>query len=141
MRQVEGLARKNILPLECMADGRAELMISEYCAVGTLLGEKPGGQPCLEGQFFLKDRFGEQFPLVTDQLGRMRILNAKELCLLEQVALLGAAPVERLRVDARYLPADEVGRRVADYRRAIDGKGDFAARAGTTRGHYFRGVV
>ena len=139
LRQIEALARKNILPLECMADGRAELMISEYCAVGTLIG-KPGGQPCLNGQYFLKDRFGERFPLVTDQLGRMRILNAKELCLIEQVALLRAAPMERLRIDARYLPANFVRRRVADYRRAIDGKGDLAARAGTTRGHCFRGV-
>jgi putative protease len=142
--QVEEMARKGILPIECMADGRAELMISEYCAAGVWLdggGEKSGGRPCVEKQYFLQDRFGEQFPIVTDQLGRMRILNAKELCLLEQAARLSAAPVERLRIDARYLPAQEVRRRVADYRQAIDGKSDFAARAGTTRGHYFRGVI
>jgi putative protease len=142
--QAEELSGKGILPLECMADGRAELMISEYCAIGVWLGNGGGkscARPCADKQYFLKDRFGEQFPIVTDQLGRMRILNSKELCLIGQVARLSAAPVERLRIDARYLSAQEVRRRVADYRRAIDGKGDFAARAGTTRGHYFRGVL
>jgi putative protease len=137
LKQVEGIAQKGILPIECMADGRAELMVSEYSAIDTLLGGAPPGA----GQYFLRDRFGELFPVANDQWGRMRVLNAKELCLSEQVGLLAAAPVERLRLDARCLSAEEAGRRVALYREALDGQGGFAARPGTTRGHYFRGVL
>jgi putative protease len=144
MAQVEDLAQRGILPLECMVDGRAELMVSEYCAIDGLPGDRredAGGKVAARERYFLKDRLDARFPVIADQFGRMHVLNAKELCLIEQVGRLAAAPVGRLRIDVRYMAAGEVKNRVAEYRLAADGKGDFTARAGTTRGHYFRGVL
>ncbi len=138
MQQVEELAAQNLLPVECVVHGRMEMMVSEYCAPGSLLGEAA----CQSGKYFLEDRKGEHFPIVTDQFCRMHILNAKELCLLDSVERFQKAGVERIRIDGRYM--DVAGLRTAtdDYRAALDGRAVSSSKySGITRGHYFRGVV
>ncbi len=135
LAQVNALAEKSCLPVECIVHGRIELMISAYCAIGSFLGEidrKPCQHICRGGNFYLRDRKNIEFPVVTDQFCRMHVLNSKTLSMIERRA--DFENVARLRVDCRYLNLEEVAQIVQAY------KFGGAEIENFTRGHYFRGV-
>ena len=136
LAQIKILAKKSPLPTECIVHGRQELMISAYCVPGSFLGEvdkKVCSRPCKAQKFFLRDRKGELFPVVSDKFCRMHILNAKTLSMIEHRA--DFAGVARLRVDCRYLSAEETKKIIRAYKFGGMEIENF------TRGHYFRGVT
>ena len=133
--QVKSLAKKSPLPVECIVHGRQELMISAYCVIGSFLGDldkKNCPHVCRTKNFYLRDRKGELFPVVTDQFCRMHILNAKTLSMIEHRADFDG--VTRIRVDCRDLTLQETAQIVHAY------KAGGAEIENFTRGHYFRGV-
>ena len=136
LAQVKALAKKSCLPVECIVHGRQELMISAYCVLGSFLGgldKKNCPRICRTKDFFLRDRKGELFPVVTDQFCRMHILNAKTLSMIEHRADFGG--VARIRVDCRALTLAETAQIVRAYKFGGEEIENF------TRGHYFRGVL
>ena len=46
LEQIKNLAKKSPLPVECIVHGRAELMISSYCVLGSFLGEVDKKNSC-----------------------------------------------------------------------------------------------
>ena len=133
LAQVNALAENSPLPVECIVHGRAELMISAYCAIGSFLGDVNNCPHfCRRNDFYLRDRKNILFPAVTDQFCRMHILNSKTLSMIERRA--DFENVARLRLDGRYLSAEEIARVVRAYKSGGEEIADF------TRGHYFRGV-
>lgn len=144
MAQVEHLASVTPIPLECMVQGRLEMMVSEYCVGGSFLGDLHQGNckfNCRE-KLFLGDRKDAQFPVVTDQYCRMHILNAHELSLLANVQHLQEMGVESLRIDGRDYDETRLGELITLYRRVLGGAVEAPENLpGTTRGHYFRGVL
>ncbi|WP_084576955.1 DUF3656 domain-containing protein [Sporomusa malonica] len=152
--QVEELAAKKLAPVECLVHGYLTLMISDYCMPGSFLGGqdiKNCDQACLRGQYWIKDRMNELFPIATDQFCRMHILNAKELSMLPHIPRLMRAGLSRLRFEAKYSSIKEVARITRLYRELIDqgerhplilqDKTASAEHEHITRGHYFRGVL
>ena len=152
--QMEALVQKSVLPLECIVHGRIELMVSAYCAPGSFLGNVGSGAcsaPCARGAYFLKDRTGALFPIVTDAGCQMHILNAKVLSMLPHAGKLARLGVEGIRVDGRAMSARELGEIVRAYREFLycdeelsEAQKERARRiegADVTRGHYFRGVL
>ena len=136
LTQIKSLAKKSPLPVECIVHGRQELMISAYCVLGSFIGgldKKNCPHVCRTKKFFLRDRMGELFPVVTDQFCRMHILNAKTLSMIEHRADFDG--VARLRIDCRYLTVDETEKIVRAYKFGGTEIENF------TRGHYFRGVI
>ena len=134
--QIKSLAKKSCLPIECIVHGRQELMISAYCVPGSFLGnldKKNCPHVCRAKNFFLRDRKGELFPVVTDQFCRMHILNAKTLSMIEHRADFDG--VARIRVDCRALTLQETAQIVRAYKSGGEEIKNF------TRGHYFRGVL
>lgn len=144
MEQIEHLAGCSPLMLECLVQGRLEMMVSEYCIAGSFLGELHNGK-CTYGckeQLYLQDRKEEKFPIVNDQYCRMHILNAHDLSMLKYVKHMAQSGVQRLRIDARNYNAEETAKIVSMYRQVLSG--DVQAEENlpqTTRGHYFRGVL
>lgn len=152
--QVEDLASKKLAQLECLVHGYITLMISEYCMLGSFMGGdniKKCTRPCFKGQYWLKDRKEELFPIATDQFCRMHVFNAKELSMLPHVPRLMRSGVSRLRIEAKYSSLKEVARITGLYRSLID-LGDqhplliedkiaSVEHEHITRGHYFRGVL
>ncbi len=135
LTQVKSLVKKSCLPVECIVHGRQELMISAYCVLGSFLGgldKKICPHVCRAKNFFLRDRKGELFPVVTDQFCRMHILNAKTLSMIEHRADFDG--VARIRVDCRALTLKETAQIVHAYKFGGNEIENF------TRGHYFRGV-
>jgi putative protease len=150
--QVQKLAQQNILPLECLVHGQLTLMISEFCALGSYLGESEGGAcegVCQHDAYRLQDRKDEFFPVLTDDDCRMHILNGKELSMLPHVAKFAQYGVTRLRIEACQMKPDEIARITGYYRQAIaagaSGLNEIeigaVEHADVTRGHYFRGVL
>ena len=152
--QIDALAKKSVLPLECIVHGRLELMVSAYCALGSFLGNVGTGKcsaPCVRKHFFLKDRTGARFPIVTDAGCQMHILNAKVLSMVPHAGQFARLGVERIRIDGRYMAAREIGEIVRGYREFLfydrelsEAQKERARRiegGEITRGHYFRGVM
>ncbi len=152
--QIAELTNRVPVKLECLVHGRLPLMVSEHCIVGSRLGGhtcKACHAACEQRQYWLRDRKGERFPVVTDQFGRMHVLNAKELSLLPHVAQFERIGVNVLRIEAKAEEAERLRRIVHLYRNLIDlatePSDELLAQISSleqehiTRGHYFRGVL
>ncbi|WP_405380080.1 DUF3656 domain-containing protein [Phascolarctobacterium sp.] len=144
MTQVEQLASVSPLSLECMIQGRLEMMVSEYCVGGSFLGDLHKGAckfNCRE-QLFLGDRKDARFPIATDQFCKMHVLNAHELSMVANVQHMAEIGVASLRIDARIYDEARIGELVTLYRKVLGGAVEAPENLpGTTRGHYYRGVM
>ncbi len=144
MAQIENLARKSPLMLECIVQGRLEMMVSEYCMAGSFLGNLHNGEctfKCRE-PLFLSDRQEVKFPVATDQYCKMHILNAHELSLAANIRHIKDIGIHSMRIDARSYTASEVEKFTRLYKEILQGEREISDNLpGTTRGHYFRGVI
>lgn len=144
MMQVEHLTSVSPLPLECIIQGRLEMMVSEYCVGGSFLGDLHKGEcrfNCRE-QLFLGDRKEARFPIATDQFCHMHILNAHELSLVASVQHMTEIGVASLRIDGRNYEEAKLAELIELYRKVLGGAVEAPENLpGTTRGHYYRGVM
>ena len=144
MGQVEHLASVSPVPVECMIQGRLEMMVSEYCVGGSFLGALDKGAckfNCAE-PLFLGDRKDARFPIATDQFCRMHVLNAHELSMVANVQHMAEIGVSSLRIDGRNYDAGRLAELVELYKKVLGGAMEAPENLpGTTRGHYFRGVM
>ncbi len=144
MGQVEHLAAVSPVPVECLVQGRIEMMVSEYCVGGSFLGNLDKGVctfNCRE-KLFLSDRKDAQFPIATDQYCRMHILNAHDLSMLTSIRHMESIGVKSLRIDARSYDEQKTAEMVFMYKSVLRGELEAGENMPhTTRGHYFRGVL
>ncbi|MHB1043769.1 MAG: DUF3656 domain-containing U32 family peptidase [Eubacteriales bacterium] len=156
LEQLKRLAPSLEIAAEVFVHGALELMVSEYCAAGGLLGDRPGRcpAPCRGLICGLRDRLNVIFPVEVDRSCRTHIFNSRDLCMLGEIPSLAALGLHALRVEARREGPEYVTAVTGTYRTALDGLrerkpglvpacADLArfSPAGFTRGHYFRGVV
>ncbi|MBR2214990.1 MAG: DUF3656 domain-containing protein [Selenomonadaceae bacterium] len=144
MEQVAALAARTSLPLECIVHGRLELMVSEYCPLGTFWGNKEQGtcsMPCRQDKYFLRDRKNIMFPLATDQFCRLHLLNSKVLSMLPHAPKFAAMGISSLRLEAKASTTRETHELVSAYKKALTGAIAEEEAENITRGHYFRGVL
>jgi len=152
--QITAMSHHDKVALECLAHGYLTLMVSEFCMIGSYLGGVHTGkcnQACLRGEYQLKDRKNENFPIVTDQFCRMHLLNGKELSMLPHVPKFGAMGINRIRIEGKKGTIEYLGKMTKLYKEILLQGEDhplFAQdKLGTreheniTRGHYFRGVL
>ena len=151
-KQIKTLAKASPLPLECLVHGNMELMVSEYCVLGSFLGNLDKGsctKPCEKNRYWLSDRKNEKFPIVTDQFCHMHLLNGKELNMLAHLPEFAASDIARVRIDGRYMSEKELAKFTRLYKEVlVEGKNHIALmpenitkyETNITRGHYFRGV-
>ena len=152
MNQLEHFVGIEGLTVECLIHGYVEMMVSEYCVLGSYIGNLTHGcsKPCRKGQYFLKDRKDAEFPVVTDQYCRMHILNSKELSMIPHVHALQKIGIDRLRIEGKYASVENIYRVTKLYRELLDlgaahplvkGNDFTSVEQDITRGHYFRGVL
>ena len=151
-RQIKTLAKASTIPLECIVHGNMELMVSEYCVLGSFLGDLDKGsctKPCTKNKYWLSDRKKEKFPIVTDQYCHMHILNAKELNMLAHLPEFGKMGIAKVRLDGRFMNAGKLAKFTKIYKEVLlEGSNHIALmpenitryEEDITRGHYFRGV-
>lgn len=147
--QITNIADKADVHLECIVHGWLTMMISEYCILGSFLGDLHKGTcpgVCRNERYFLRDRMNELFPIATDQYCRMHVLNAKELSMMTQIDKLLKLGLSSLRFEAKMYEANEVMHLTDIYRKLIDSRLDIndvksEENEQITRGHYYRGVM
>jgi len=144
MGQLGHLSRVSPLPLECLVQGPIEMMVSEYCAGGSYLGNLDKG-PCTfkcREEIFLQDRKDAKFRLAGDQFCRMHVLNSQDLSVLGGLQELRDMGIARLRIDGRAYSPDLVRDLVRKYKETLALQSVTVENLpGTTRGHYYRGVM
>ncbi len=155
LTQITGLLKRRspLGPaLECLVQGPLELMVSEYCPIGSSVGKENEGchSFCRNGRYYLKDRLKMDFPIFTDQYCRMHLLNSVDLCLYPDLEKLAQLPLT-LRLELKTFNAEAVGFFVENYEQKKNGNlpadpekviEEFRkiTGRGITKGHYFRGV-
>ncbi|MDS1030924.1 DUF3656 domain-containing protein [Bacillota bacterium LX-D] len=160
-KQIKELNAKIEAPVECIVHGSLPLMISEYCAVGSLVGGKnaanPCSKPCLNEKYALRDRLNIEFPLEMDESCRMHIYNSKELCLIDDLPHFTEIGIFNYRIEALGNEPKNIKQITSIYRQSLTAldsglkdkdklvhyKEMLAANSNTgfTKGHYYRGVL
>lgn len=149
-REIESIAKVWKKEFQLLIYGKIELMVSEYCPIGSVFGEKDDKASCNgmcikcaedkgncgKSEFFLRDRKGEEFLIKTDKFCRSYIYNSVPINLLPDMEELNKLKTSSYRLDfidenyeevIRILTALCEGRWTEEYKNY-------------TRGHYKRGV-
>ncbi len=139
-KEVKEIGTKNSLPLQIMVYGKYELMVSEYCAIGSVFGNKNGNSACIEkctnGCYTLKDRMGEEFRVDTDKYCRSYIYNNVPVNLISNMTEIIKNKISCFRLDFIHETYEETLQVLGNYNKrtwSTEFK-DY------TRGHYKRGV-
>ena len=109
---IRAICRESPVPVEVVAHGSIEVMISEHPVVRVANGERV--------RFEIRDSKGFRFPAMVDSRGRTHIYNAKELCLLEELPKIAESGAAAIRLLLELHSAEEISGIVGVYRRAID---------------------
>ena len=118
--------------------GRTELMINEYCVVGSIAGGKNSNTPCNRAcerdKFILIDRMNEKFPVKTDKFCRAKIYNSVPLNLIREKEELESFGINKFFIEftnENYSECENIINWVCN---------DVEVNADYTKGHYRRGV-
>ena len=118
--------------------GKTELMVSEYCPVGSTFGNKSAKRECsgecMKDNFTLIDRMNEKFRVLCDNYCRSHILNSLPTNLIEEVDEMRKFNISNFRVD--FL--DETYEEVKDVLNQVK-TGKKNENKMYTKGHYRRG--
>lgn len=152
--QIKNLSEKSSLPLEYIVHGNIELMVSEYCPIGSFLGnidKKACNMPCVKNSFFLNDRKNERFPIMMDQFCHTHILNSKTLSLLPYADTLPHLGLDSIRIEAKNMTPEKTALLIDVYKKYMGYTGTLSSQEkdiifttegkDITRGHFHRGIV
>ncbi|EKQ53533.1 MULTISPECIES: U32 family peptidase [unclassified Clostridium] len=119
--------------------GKTELMVSEYCPIGSTFGNKSSKKECngacMKDTFRLKDRMNESFSLLADNSCRSYILNSIATNLIDEVEELKSFGINNFRIDFKdesYEEVNEILNQIVH--------GNKNENKQYTKGHYRRGV-
>lgn len=120
--------------------GREELMVSEYCPIGSVFGGKCSAESCREncsrGDYVLKDRKGQEFVLRSDNFCRSYIYNGISTNLipnLEEIKKMNISSFRLDFIDENYEETLKVLKAFKENKWPYDFES-------FTRGHFKRGV-
>jgi U32 family peptidase len=103
-KEILSITKNTDMPLQMFIYGRPELMVSEYCAIGSSFGDKCSnevcsGMHCTKSDFYLKDRKGEKFILKNDVFCRSYIYNSSIINLLPMLDEIKKMGISHYRLD------------------------------------------
>lgn len=138
-KEIKAMLKGNKGNVQGILYGKTELMISEYCPIGSTFGEKCASRDCnlacTRDEFTLTDRVNEKFRVMTDIFCRSYILNSQAINMIEEKDDLIDLGVNSFRVEFRDENKEEVIK-VIDM---IKGK-ESIDNSKYTKGHYRRGI-
>ncbi|MGH4125374.1 MAG: DUF3656 domain-containing U32 family peptidase [Clostridium sp.] len=139
-KEIKEIAAKSSLPLQIMVYGKYELMVSEYCAIGSVFGNKTDDKTCSEkctsGCYTLKDRMNEEFRINTDKYCRSYIYNNVPVNLISNMTEITKNNIACFRLDFIHENYEETLEVLRNYIKRTWS----AEFKNYTRGHYKRGV-
>ncbi|GAA0747992.1 U32 family peptidase [Clostridium oceanicum] len=138
-KELSNILRKNDKN-QMLIYGKIENMVSEYCPIGSFFGGKSKkhncNKPCLDANFYMKDRLGIEFPIKTDDFCRSHIYNSLPINLISNFEELDNMGCRYYRLDFIEETYSEVEDILKSFKKKKWDK-DFK---NYTRGHFKRGV-
>ncbi len=138
-KELFSISKNTKLHSQVVIYGKYELMVSEYCVIGSTFGEKSSTSSCKcqchKDRFVLKDRMNEEFLIKTDKYCRSHIYNTVPVNLVPFIKELKKNNINNYRIDFIDETYDEV-LKILSYVL----KGEDVDLWKTTRGHYKRGI-
>ena len=138
-KEIKALLKGNKSNVQGLIYGKTELMISEYCPIGSTFGEKSSNKDCnlacTRDSFTLVDRMKEKFRVMTDIFCRSYIINPYPLNLIDEMDDLKSLGVNSFRVEFRDESYLEVKKVIKMINREIE-----INNSEYTKGHYRRGI-
>lgn len=120
--------------------GKYELMVSEYCPVGSLFGGKSESNgcdgKCSNNSFVVKDRKGEEFKIISDKFCRSHIYNNVPTNLIDKLDEMLKMNINSFRLDFTDEDYYETSKVIKNF---VNKKWSEEFKK-YTRGHYGRGV-
>lgn len=139
-KEIASLNKKISTGVQMLVYGKIEVMVSEYCPIGSTYGGKCSSKQCNNycerGNFKLIDRLGNKFPVYTDKFCRSYILNSVPLNLIPNIKELEKLNINNMRIDFIDESYDETIKIVKALQQGNWNEGF----QGFTRGHFKRGV-
>ena len=139
-REMFDLAKRLKTPSQVVIYGKYELMISEYCVIGSTFGTRSAESGCSYGcfkdRFVLKDRMNEEFLVKTDRYCRSHIYNTVAVNLVPYIKEFKKNNINNFRVDFIDESYDDT-KAILNY--ILNGE-ELKLKENYTRGHYKRGI-
>lgn len=134
--EIKHLLNESRKSAEILVYGKVELMVSEYCAIGSTFGGKTESKKCSGAcdneKYYLVDRKNKEFVLKTDKFCRSYIYNSVPLNLIPNIPELRNMGIKSFRID--FLDENyEQAKEILDKFSKEEWKCDFSK---YTRGHY-----
>lgn len=138
-KEIKAMLKTNKGNVQGILYGKTELMVSEYCPIGSTFGgratKKECNLACTKDEFTLTDRINENFRVMTDIFCRSYILNSQPINMIEEKEDLVNLGINSFRVEFR----DESKEEVLKVLRMIKGI-EQIDNSSYTKGHYRRGI-
>lgn len=138
-KEIKDIMKKGITGAIYQVYGKTELMVSQYCPIGSTFGgkntDKNCNQACMRDKFTLVDETKEKFRVMTDLFCRSHILNGTPLNLINEIDDLKSMGIETFRIDLK----DESEKEVINIFKMLRGEIEIEGKH-YTKGCYRRGV-
>lgn len=119
--------------------GKPEVMVSEYCPIGSTFGGKTSTKECSGScnteNFKLVDRVNESFTVMTDVFCRSYIINPKAINMINELDDIKEIGISSFKVEFR----DETKEEVKEVLSFLSGEKEYKTE-NYTKGHYRRGI-
>ena len=138
-KEIKSLLKGNKGNVQGLIYGKTELMISEYCPIGSTFGEKSSNKDCnlacTRDSFTLVDRMKDKFRVMTDIFCRSYIINPYPLNLIDEMDDLKSLGVNSFRVEFRDESYNDVKKVIKMINKEIEINNNEY-----TKGHFRRGI-
>ena len=137
--EIKEITRKNKGNNAYVIYGKPELMISEYCPIGSTFGGRKTNVECnaicTRDKFTLIDRVNEKNRVMTDLFCRSYILNPVPLNLFDEISTLREIGIKTFRFDFRDESYEEVKKVISMYK-----NNESYDKSNYTKGQFRRGI-
>lgn len=134
MKGISSLRRETDAFLEVIGYGRLPLMLLENCIIKSAYG-----CACDEGEFALRDRKNEVFPIGSRHCGNI-IYNSKPIYMADRMADIKSLQINGIRLCFSLENYETCCIIIREYQEALAGNKKEAPAGGFTRGHFYRGM-
>ena len=137
--EIKDILRRNKGNNAYVIYGKPELMISEYCPIGSTFGGRKTNIECnaicTRDKFTLIDRVNEKNRVMTDLFCRSYILNPVPLNLFDEISILKEIGIKTFRFDFRDESYENVKKIINMYR-----NNEVYDKSNYTKGQFRRGI-
>ncbi|MBR5235982.1 MAG: U32 family peptidase [Clostridia bacterium] len=134
MNDIARLRKQTDMTLEVIAYGRLPLMLMENCIIKSAYGCH-----CDKGEFALRDRKNEVFPLLPRHCGT-EILNSKPIYMADRIDDIKKLGIDSMRLAFTLENYETCCIIIREYQEAMQGKQKKSPASDFTRGHFYRGA-